>query len=161
MSLHYRGFPTQGRAGNGSRPVPIPQVRGRAEPRMGSLHNPPSRRLRGIMRMSLVLATIAAAVLPAVRQPGASPSLLVLSKGDLTLSTVDPATLKVTSRVPSGPDPHEVTASTDGRVAYISNYGGGSFNTITPVDLVAQKAMPAIDLGALRGPHGLVFVGGK
>jgi len=113
------------------------------------------------MRMSLVLATIAVAVFPAVRQPGTSPSLLVLSKGDLTLSTVDPATLKVNSRVPSGPDPHEVTASTDGRVAYISNYGGGSFNTITPVDLVAQKAMPAIDLGALRGPHGLVFVGGK
>jgi DNA-binding beta-propeller fold protein YncE len=29
------------------------------------------------------------------------------------------------------------------------------------VDLVTQKPMPAVDLGALRGPHGLVFVGGK
>jgi DNA-binding beta-propeller fold protein YncE len=88
-------------------------------------------------------------------------SLLVLSKGDLTLSIVDPATLKVIARMPSGPDPHEVVASTDGKFAYISNYGGGAYNTITVVDLVAQKTVGPIDLGALRGPHGLMFVGGK
>jgi YVTN family beta-propeller protein len=29
------------------------------------------------------------------------------------------------------------------------------------VDLVAQKTLMPIDLGALRGPHGLAFVGGK
>ena len=45
--------------------------------------------------------------------------------------------------------------------AYISNYGGGSYNTITVVDLATQKTLPIIDLGALRGPHGLDFVGGK
>ena len=88
-------------------------------------------------------------------------SLLILSKGDLTLSIVDPATLKVIARMPSGPDPHEVIASTDGKFAYISNYGGGAYNTITLVDLLAQKTLTAIDLGALWGPHGLTFVGGK
>lgn len=88
-------------------------------------------------------------------------SLLVLSKGDLTLSIVDPATLKVIARMPSGPDPHEVIASADGKTAYISNYGGGAYNTITVVDLVAHKTTGTIDLGALRGPHGLTFVGGK
>jgi YVTN family beta-propeller protein len=86
-------------------------------------------------------------------------SLLVLSKGDLTLSIVDPSTLKVIARMPSGPDPHEVVA--DGKFAYISNYGGGAYNTITVVDLMAQKTFNAIDLGALRGPHGLMFAGGK
>jgi DNA-binding beta-propeller fold protein YncE len=92
----------------------------------------------------------------------ATDSLLVLSKGDLTLSIVDPATLKVLAKMPSGPDPHEVIASTDGKFAYISNYGGGAYNTITVVDLVAQKTLtPPIDLGALRGPHGLMYVGGK
>jgi DNA-binding beta-propeller fold protein YncE len=92
----------------------------------------------------------------------AADSLLVLSKGDLTLSIVDPATLKVVAKMPSGPDPHEVVASTDGKFAYISNYGGGAYNTITAVDLVAQKTIsPPIDLGALRGPHGLMYVGGK
>jgi YVTN family beta-propeller protein len=86
-------------------------------------------------------------------------SLLVLSKGDLTLSIVDPSTLKVIAHMPSGPDPHEVVA--DGKFAYISNYGGGAYNTITVVDLLAQKTLNAIDLGALRGPHGLMFAGGK
>jgi DNA-binding beta-propeller fold protein YncE len=63
--------------------------------------------------------------------------------------------------MPSGPDPHEVVASPDGKTAYISNYGGGAYNTITVVDLIAQKTTGTIDLGALRGPHGLAFVGGK
>jgi YVTN family beta-propeller protein len=92
----------------------------------------------------------------------AADSLLVLSKGDLTLSIVDPSTMKVLAKMPSGPDPHEVVASSDGKFAYISNYGGGAYNTITVVDLVAQKTItPPIDLGALRGPHGLMYVGGK
>jgi YVTN family beta-propeller protein len=88
-------------------------------------------------------------------------ALLVLSKGQQALFIVDPATLTVVGQVPSGPDPHEVIASADGKTAYISNYGGGSYNTITVVDLLNQKTLPIIDLGALRGPHGLEFVGGK
>jgi YVTN family beta-propeller protein len=74
---------------------------------------------------------------------------------------VDPSSLKVIARIPVGNDPHEVIASTDGKTAYASNYGGGAYNTLAVVDLVAQKALPAVDLGALRGPHGLVFAGGK
>ncbi|MGA7415437.1 MAG: YncE family protein [Bryobacteraceae bacterium] len=109
--------------------------------------------------LALLLSGVGPALLNAAETP--SPALLVLSKGDLTLSTVDPTTLQVIGRVPSGPDPHEVIASTDGRVAYISNYGGGAFNTITVVDLINQKALPVIDLGPLRGPHGLTFVAGK
>jgi DNA-binding beta-propeller fold protein YncE len=93
-------------------------------------------------------------------QPRGQASLLVLSKGDQTLAVVDPQTLRVLGRVPSGPDPHEVVASTDGRAAYISNYNGGG-NIITPVDLIAMKALPPIDLGQLRAPHGLAFAGGK
>ncbi|HEY3444350.1 MAG TPA: YncE family protein [Paludibaculum sp.] len=94
-------------------------------------------------------------------QTAPSATLLVLSKSDQTLSIVDPSTLKVLGRIPSGPDPHEVEVSPDGRFAYISNYGGGAYNTISVVDLAAQKALPAVDLGPLRGPHGLAFAGGK
>ena len=107
----------------------------------------------------LLAALLASAALHAQATP--AKSLLVLSKGDHTLAIVDPATLKVLARMPSGPDPHEVIASTDGKFAYIPNYGGGAYNTITPVDLVAQKSLPPIDLGPLRGPHGLMYVGGK
>jgi DNA-binding beta-propeller fold protein YncE len=90
-----------------------------------------------------------------------SKALLVLSKGDKTLSIVDPVSLKVIASMPSGPDPHEVVATDDGKLAFISNYGGGAYNTITVVDLIQQKTTGAIDLGPLRGPHGLDFAGGK
>jgi DNA-binding beta-propeller fold protein YncE len=102
---------------------------------------------------------LASAVLRAEATP--PKALLVLSKSDHTLAIVVPLSLKVIARMPSGPDPHEVVASTDGKLAYISNYGGGAYNTLTVVDLVGQKALPPVELGALRGPHGLMFVGGK
>jgi YVTN family beta-propeller protein len=90
-----------------------------------------------------------------------SASLLVLSKRDHTLSIVDPSTLRITARVPVGNDPHEVIASTDGATAYVSNYGFGAFHTLAVVDLLTDKPLPSIDLGALKGPHGLTFAGGK
>jgi len=111
--------------------------------------------------MVVFVAAMASAISAA--QSASSPSggtLLVLSKGDLTLSAVDPSTLKVLGKVPSGPDPHEVIASTDGRMAYIANYNGGG-NIITPVDLAEMKALSPIDLGPLRAPHGVTFVGNK
>jgi DNA-binding beta-propeller fold protein YncE len=87
-------------------------------------------------------------------------ALLILSKGDLTLSVVDPATLSVVGRVPSGPDPHEVAATPDGRTAYIANYHGG-VDKISVVDLAAMKALEPIEIEPLRAPHGLVVAGGK
>jgi YVTN family beta-propeller protein len=88
-------------------------------------------------------------------------SLLVLSKADHTLAIVDPATLKALAKIPVGNDPHEVIASSDGNTAYVSNYGGGAFNTLAVIYLIQRKPLPQIDLGALRGPHGLDFAGGK
>lgn len=111
--------------------------------------------------LALAAATFGVCVCAQSSAPTSSGALLVLAKTDLTMSIVDPVSLKVIAKVPSGPDPHEVIASADGKTAYISNYGGGAFNTITVVDLAAQKALTPIDLGALRGPHGLDFVAGK
>jgi DNA-binding beta-propeller fold protein YncE len=107
----------------------------------------------------LLAVLLLSAVLRA--EPTPSTALLVLAKSDNTLAIVDPSSLKVVARVPVGPDPHEVIASADGKFAYVSNYGGGAYHTLAVVDLVEQKALPPVDLGALRGPHGLVFVGGK
>jgi YVTN family beta-propeller protein len=101
----------------------------------------------------------AAISLPAQSTP--SPALLALSKRDLTLAIVDPATLKVVAREPSGPDPHEVIASSDGKLAYISNYGFGAYHTITVVDLVGGRQPWTIDLSPMQGPHGLWFAGGE
>jgi YVTN family beta-propeller protein len=111
--------------------------------------------------LTLVFAVCSATtVLLAQTLSKPSGALLVLAKSDQTMSMVDPVTLKVVGRVPSGPDPHEIVSSSDGRVAYIANYNGGG-NIITPVDLVQMKALTPIDLGPLRAPHGLTFVGGK
>jgi YVTN family beta-propeller protein len=88
-------------------------------------------------------------------------ALLALSKRDHTLAIIDPADLKVMATVPVGDDPHEVTASADGRTAYVSNYGFGSLHTLAVIDLTAHTALAPIDLGPLRGPHGLVFAQGK
>jgi YVTN family beta-propeller protein len=92
-----------------------------------------------------------------------SPALLVLEKSDNSLAIVDPATLQIVARVPAGPDPHEIVASADGKLAYISNYGGSdsALNTISVIDLATLKAFSPINLGALRSAHGLAFAGGK
>jgi YVTN family beta-propeller protein len=88
-------------------------------------------------------------------------TLLALSKREHSLAMVDPATLQVIGRAPVGPDPHEVIASSDGKTAYVSIYGGGRYHALSVIDLVEKKALPDIDTGALNGPHGLTFVGGK
>lgn len=113
------------------------------------------------MRLRMLLAWLAVSGAGISAQTTPATSLLILSKQNHTLAIVNSADLHVIARVPVGDDPHEVIASTDGRTAYVSNYGFGAFHTITPVDLKAQKALSVIDLGALRGPHGLTFVDGK
>lgn len=89
--------------------------------------------------------------------------LLVLEKQDRTMAIVDPVSTKVLTRVPVGEDPHEVVTSSDGKTAYVSNYGGpgSALHTISVVDLTTQKPLPPIDLGILHSAHGLAFVGGK
>jgi len=108
-----------------------------------------------------VIALLQGIRLPAMAQSTPPRFLLALSKRDHTLAVINPGNLQVVFRAPVGPDPHEVVASSDGKLAYVSIYGGGSYHAISVIDLVAQKALPDIDTGALNGPHGLVFVGGK
>jgi YVTN family beta-propeller protein len=94
-------------------------------------------------------------------QGRSSASLLVLAKQAKSLNVVDPATLRVVARVPVGNDPHEVIASSDGSTTFVSNYGFGAYNTLTLVDLRTNKLLRTVDLGPLRGPHGLAFAQGK
>jgi DNA-binding beta-propeller fold protein YncE len=97
----------------------------------------------------------------ALAEPTPKASLLVLSKQNHTLAIVDPTDLHVVARIPVGDDPHEVVASADGKTAYVSNYGFGAFHTLCVIDLMSQRQVRFIDLGALRGPHGLQFAAGK
>src|SRR5271154_1499041 len=116
-----------------------------------NVHDP----LFGISILALALASSASADTSTTQR-----SLLALSKKDHTLAIVNPDTLKVVTRLPVGQDPHEVIASSDGKFAYVSIYGGGSLHELDVIDLVAQKALPPVDTGALLGPHGLDYRGG-
>ncbi len=107
------------------------------------------------------IAVLLAAGTGGVAQTTPRRSLLALSKRNHTLAIVDPENLQVVARAPVGPDPHEVIASSDGKTAYVSIYGGGRYHAISAIDLAGQRALPDIDTGALNGPHGLAFVGGK
>jgi YVTN family beta-propeller protein len=102
-----------------------------------------------------------AATISATAQSTPKAALLVLSKHDRTLAIVDPASLKVLAKAPVLEDPHEVIASADGKTAWVSDYGGGRYHTLSVIDLVTQKPLPPVDLGPLNGPHGLTFVNGE
>lgn len=107
------------------------------------------------------LATFFCAAIMGAAQSTPDRSLLALSRHNHTLAIVDPGTLQVIASAPVGPDPHEVIASADGKTAYVSIYGGGRYHSLSVIDLVAQKALPDVDTGALNGPHALASVGGK
>jgi YVTN family beta-propeller protein len=90
------------------------------------------------------------------------PTLLVLNKAENTLALVDPATMQVVARVPTGEGPHEVVVTADGRTAYVSNYGAEKpGNSLSVIDLAARKEVKRVDLGPLWRPHGLAERNGK
>lgn len=92
-----------------------------------------------------------------------SPALLVIEKDVQKVDIVDSASLQIVGRVPVGADPHEICVSSDGRTAYISDYGafGTPLHILSVVDLIAQKPLPPIELGALLAPHGLQTYNGQ
>lgn len=107
------------------------------------------------MRFSLILLLLGAIALNAQNA-----TLLVLNKDEASLAIVDPASKKVLGRVPVGESPHEV--ATDGTLAFVSNYGSHTpGQTLSVIDIAAQKEIHRVDLGSLRKPHGIFCAGGK
>lgn len=106
---------------------------------------------------SLLMGGIAGGAIAAEETP--TSTLLVLNKGNNSLAIIDPIKNTIVAEVPAGRDPHEVVGSADGKWAFVSNYGVG--HTLSVIDLVAQQPMPAVELGALRSPHGLALADGK
>ncbi len=118
-------------------------------------------RMYRLIAVNVFLATFIFPATACNAQSTPKQSLLALSKADHVLAIVDPSTLKVTARIPVGEDPHEVIASSDGKTAYVSIYGGGSLHELNVIDLVAQRPLTNVDTRPLFGPHGLTFVDGK
>ena len=105
----------------------------------------------------LVLAAVMA--LPSL---SAAAELLVLNKSDATLSFIDPNSGKTTGSVPTGEGPHEIELSSNGRLAFVSNYGAGvAGKTLSVIEVATRKEQQRVDLNDLRRPHGLAFTQGK
>jgi YVTN family beta-propeller protein len=112
---------------------------------------------------SIALLLAAGALMAAeVRAQGSGGTLLVLNKVDATLAFVDPASQQLLARVPTGEGPHEVVVSSDGTLAFVSNYGAQTpGSSLSVIDVAARKEVRRVDLGPLRRPHGLAFADGK
>lgn len=90
------------------------------------------------------------------------PVLVALNKTDATLAIINPATMKVTAKVPTGDSPHEVVLSADGKTAFVANYGAQTpGNSLSVIDLATAKELRRVDLSPLFRPHGIQMIGGK
>jgi YVTN family beta-propeller protein len=112
-----------------------------------------------------LIACMAALGVCAARNAGPEktprPALVVLNKDASELAIVDPGTLKVVARVGTGPIPHEVAVSRDGKIAVVTNYGEHQNGTsLSVIDLDAQKEH-RLELKDLVGPHGVEFFEGE
>lgn len=116
------------------------------------------------MKKLYLLCITILSVLSAVQSAFAQTKTVIvaLSKVDSTLAIIDPATMKVTAKVPTGANPHEVVISTDGKTAFVANYGAQApGNSISVVDIATAKELRRVDVSPLARPHGLQFIGGK
>jgi DNA-binding beta-propeller fold protein YncE len=113
--------------------------------------------LRRLVVSLIALAVLTVAAGPAWSQEASAQRLLVLLRDASALAIVDPATGEVLGRVPTGQDPHEVTASPDGRLAFVASPSDG----ISVIDIATQREIRRVDTGAGSGPHDVLFVDGK
>ena len=90
------------------------------------------------------------------------PALVVLNKDASELVIVDPRTLKVVGRVATGPIPHEVAVSEDGKIAITTNYGAKrDGTTMSVIDLEKQEEVGQATFPGLSGPHGIAMRGNQ
>ena len=86
-----------------------------------------------------------------------APRLLVLLRDAGALAVVDPVSGTVLGQVPTVNGPHEVTATADGRLAFVASPSEG----ISVIDLEAMAELRRLDIGAGSVPHDVRFAGGR
>lgn len=98
------------------------------------------------MKPSIILSAVAALGLApsyACAQYGSPPGLtgtvVVVNKQGNDASFIDLESGKIVASAPTGIGPHELVVSPDGRLAVVTNYGGGSANTLTVFDIASAS----------------------
>lgn len=87
--------------------------------------------------------------------------LLVANKGDNSLGIIDPVAGKQIAEIPEGGvTGHEITASSDGKLAYVPIYGnsgvgqpGTDGSNMVVIDIAARKIVGNLDFGKGVRPH--------
>jgi YVTN family beta-propeller protein len=91
--------------------------------------------------------------------------LLVANKGEQTLGIIDPSAAKQVAVVAeNGVTGHEVTASPDGKTAFVPIYGnsgvgkpGTDGSTLAVIDIASRKLLHTVDFGHGVRPHCPIF----
>ena len=112
---------------------------------------------RSLFLWVALLGVLVVATQAGVAQTPAPARLLVLLRDASALAIVDPVSEKVLGRVPTVKDPHEVTVTPDGKLAFVASPSEG----IAVIDVVAMKELRRLDTAAGSAPHDVLFAGGK
>jgi DNA-binding beta-propeller fold protein YncE len=92
-----------------------------------------------------------------IASPAAAGVLVVAYNGEARAALVDADSYKILATLPTGPGPHEVRVSRDGRYAYVAISGGGPGgargNSVTVLDLKRRRVKANLDLGSYSSPH--------
>ena len=115
------------------------------------------RATRQVIGWTAALGLLAAGAGGAAAQAASGPRLLVLLRDAGALAVVDPAAGTVLGRVPTVSGPHEVTATPDGRLAFVASPSDG----ISVIDLETLTELRRLDVGAGAVPHDVRFAGGR
>ena len=117
-----------------------------------------SRRLR----LSAAVALLASVLPPlaSAQVSGITGTLVVTNKTPSTATIIDVASGRTLATLPTGAGPHEITISSDGRTAVVTDYSGQPGRTLTVIDVPALRVVRTIDLGQYNRPHGIVFLPG-
>ena len=108
---------------------------------------------RGLLTL---VAFVGGAVFATAQTPSTA-RLLVLLRDASALAIVDPVAGTVLGRIPTVSGPHEVTATPDGKLAFVASPSDG----ISVIDLDAQTELRRLDIGRGSEPHDVRFAGGK
>ena len=112
----------------------------------------------------LAVATTTVALLAgpvAAQVAGLAGTLVITNKSVSTATIIDVASGRILATLPTGPGPHEVALSADGRTAVVTDYYAAQpGRTLTVIDVAALRVVRTIDLGEHERPHGIVYLPG-
>jgi YVTN family beta-propeller protein len=112
--------------------------------------------------MKTLLLVLSAPSLAAAQVPGLSGTIIVTNKSPSTATFIDVSTNTIRATLPTGPGPHEIALTRDGRTAVVTDYSGppGTRKTLTVYDVPGMRHIRTIELGAYTAPHGIQFLPG-